>query len=326
MKILITGATGFLGHHLIKQLIDKGYRDIRVFVEKNADMSLVSEYDLKIIEGDIRNKNEVDRAIEGIDIAYHLVGMISYWDKLNDLQYDINVNGTKHVVDSCLKYNISKLIYVSSNVTIGYKENGIADETIEYNLDKFNINYAHTKKLAEQYVYDGHKKGLNSVILCPASMYGDGDIRRIHSDMLFKFSFPLEKIYFDGGIAVVDVRNVADVLVQSIEKGKSGERYVLSAENLTFREIRKTIARELNLEEPKIYISKYLMFFFSYIFVLISFITKKKPKLTPNMVKFFTINFYFSNKKSKEEFNIEYIPFKDSIKRAVIWYKENGYL
>jgi dihydroflavonol-4-reductase len=326
MKLLITGGTGFLGHHLIKKLINLGYNDIRVLKTKGDDAKLLSNFNVEYVEGDITNANDVENATKGCNVVFHLVGMISYWDKMNKLQYDINVLGTKNIVNSCLANNVEKLIYVSSNAAVGNIPGKLADENTPYNLDKLKVNYCDTKHLGELEIKKGIEKGLNAVIICPASMYGDGDIRRIHSDLMFKFSFPFNHITMPGGLAVVDVDDVAESLIKAWQIGKSGQRYLIIGENLTFTQIRTIIAKEIGINPPNIKLPIWLLKILASIFVFISSITGKKPKLTPAMVNFFTLEFWFDNSKSIKELGITYTPFKESIKRAVKWYKENEYL
>jgi len=326
MKLLITGGTGFLGHHLIKKLVALGFTDIRVLKTKDDKAELLSGFNIEYTDGDIRDYEQVKIAVQGCQVVFHLVGMISYWDKMNKLQYEINVLGTKNIVKACLDNNISKLVYVSSNAAVGNLSGKLADENIEYNLGKLKVNYCDTKHLGEMEVLNGVKQGLNAVIICPASMYGDGDIRRIHSDLIFKFDGIFGRINIPGGLAVVDVDNVADAMIKAWQKGKIGERYLIVGENLTFKQIRATIAKALGRKTPDINLSIWFLKILSYIFITISAITGKKPKLTPAMVNFFTLDFWFDNSKSIRELDMQYTPFDQSIAKAVKWYKENGYL
>ena len=328
MKLLITGATGFLGHHLIEKLKRTNPEDtIRIFKTKEDDMKLLPNFRGEIVEGDIRNADEVDEAVASCDVVFHLVGMVSYWDKLNDLQTQINVGGTKNVVDACLKHKVQRLVYVSSNVAIGYPPKGqISDEGTPYNFGPLRINYCETKYRAEIEIHKGIEKGLNAVIICPASMYGTGDIRRIHSDLMFKFSWPFNLIYLDGGLAVVDVEDVANGMILAWQKGKTGQRYLMVSENLTQQEIRNVVAKALGKEEPKIKIPNWFLAVLANIFVFISLFNKKKPKLTPAMAKFFQLYLNYSNEKARRELGMQFIPFKKSIEKQVAWYRANGYL
>lgn len=325
MKILVTGATGFLGHHLLKRLTKNGY-SIRILKEKGASLDLIKDLKLEIIQGDVRDFETVKKAVRGCEVVFHLAGLISYWDKLNSLQYEVNVIGTENIVKVCLEEKIERLIYVSSTVAVGKKPGKkLADEKTAYNLRELKINYCDTKHLGEVRVKKGIEKGLDAVIICPGSIYGSGDIRRIKSDPIFSKGF-FSLFYVKGGIGVVDVEDVVDGLILAWKRGKRGQRYILVSENLTFFEIRKTIAEILKRKPPKICLTYPIFLILGYFFTWLSFLTKKKPKITLAMARFNSIYLYFSNKKAKRELGMKFRPFRETIKRAVEWYKKNGYL
>ena len=156
-------------------------------------------------------------------------------------------------------------------------------------------------------------------------MYGAGDIRRIKTDPIIPKGIS-SSFYIKGGIGVVDVEDVADGLILAWKKGKSGERYILVSDNLTFFEIRKTIAEVLEKEPPKICLPYSLFLAIAYISAWLAFLTGKSPKITPARARFNKIYLYFSSEKAKRELGIRFRQFKESIKRAIDWYKENGYL
>ncbi|MFH1657636.1 MAG: NAD-dependent epimerase/dehydratase family protein [bacterium] len=327
MKILVTGATGFLGHHLIKRLI-KDNCSVRILKEETASLDFLKDTvsSLEIIIGDIRNEADVEKAIAGCEVVFHLAGLISYWSKLNPLQTDINVKGTRNIANACLSRGVKKLIYVSSTVTAGTSAQGLADEQTPYNLSYLKINYCDSKFLAENEIRQAAAKGLNTAIICPGSMYGEGDIRKIKSDLTFSFKFPFNFLYISGGLGVVDVEDVVEGLIKAWQIDSRGERYILVGENLSFYEIRKIIAEELGRKPPFICLPNWFLIPLSYLFLVISLFNGKKPKLTPEMVRFNKIKFYFSNKKATQELGIKFKPFRESIRIAVKWYQENGYL
>ncbi len=325
MKILVTGATGFLGHHLTRRLVKDGY-DVRILKEKKASLDLIEDLKLEIIEGDIRDFEVVKEAVRGCEIVFHLAALISYWDKLNPLQYEINVVGTENVVRACLEEKVKRLIHVSSTAAIGTEPKGkLANEKTSYNFWDLKINYCNTKYLGEIEVKKGIDRGLDAVILCPGSMYGAGDIRRIKEDPIFSKGI-LSLFYIKGGLAVVDVEDAADGLILAWKKGKPGQKYILASENLTFFEIKKTISEFLGKKPPKICLPYPIFLAIAHISNWLAFLTEKRPKITPAMARFNKIYFYFSAKKVKKELGMKFRPFKESIKKAIDWYKDNGYL
>ena len=324
MKILVTGATGFLGHHLVKRLIDDG-NEIRILKEKDAFMELLKGLKIEIFEGDIRDFEAVKKAVSGCEIVFHLAGIISYWSKQNSIQFEINVNGTKNVVKACLEEKVKRLIHTSSTAAVGFNPGGLADEKTEFNLGNLGISYCDTKYLAEKEVQKGVKEGLDAVIVCPGSMYGPGDIRRIKDDPVFPKGFS-SLFYVKGGLGVVDVEDVVEGEILAWKKGKRGERYILVGENLSFYDIRKTIAEILGKNPPRMALLYWIFLPISYILHWFSYLTGKRPKFTPENARLNGLYLYFSNEKAKKELGIQFRPFKESARRMIEWYKEKGYL
>lgn len=324
MKILVTGATGFLGHHLTRRLIKDGY-EVRILKEKSASMELLKGLKPEVVEGDIRDLEAVKKAVSDCEVVFHLVGLVSYWSKLNTLQFEINVIGTKNIVQACLEEKVKRLIYTSSTAAIGFEPEKLANEETKYNLQNLRINYCDTKYLAETEVQKGAAKGLDAVIVCPGSMYGTGDLRRIREDPIIPRGF-FSLFYIKGGLGVVDVEDVVEGEILAWKKGKKGERYILVSENLSFYEIRKTIAQILGKKPPTICLPYSVFLVLTYISNWISYFTEKKPKFTPEIARFNKIYFYFSSEKAKKELGIEFRPFRKSVERAVNWYKEKGYI
>jgi len=324
MKILVTGATGFLGHHLVKKLVQEGY-DVRILRDKSSPMDLIKDLKLEVIEGDIRDFEIVKKAVKGCETVFHLAGIISYWDRQNSLQFEVNVVGTRNVLKACLEEKVKRLIYTSSTAAVGFNPGGLADEKTKFNLGNLGIAYCDTKYLAEKEVQKVVKEGLDAVIVCSGSIYGPGDIRRIKEDPVFpKGIFSL--FYVDGGLGVVDVEDVVQGEILAWKKGEKGERYILVGENLSFYEIRKTVAEILGKNPPKIKMPSFLFLALSYLLNWISYLTEKRPKFTPENARLNKIFLYYSNEKAKKELGMKFRPFKESAQRMIEWYKEKGYI
>src|SRR4030042_237984 len=215
--------------------------------------------------------------VSGCEVVFHLAGLISYWSRQNSLQFEINVNGTQNVVKSCLEARVKRLIYYSATVAVGFNPGGLADEKTEFNLGNFEIAYCDTKYLAEKEIQKGVKEGLDAVIICPGSMYGPGDIRRIKEEPVFPKGVS-SLFYVKGGLGVVDVEDVVKGEILAWKKGKKGERYILVGENLSFYNIRKTIAEILGKNPPKVAFPYLVFLSISYILDLVSYLTGKRPK------------------------------------------------
>jgi dihydroflavonol-4-reductase len=324
MRILVTGATGFLGHHLVKRLVGDGY-DVRILKEKDVPAELLKGLKIEVFEGDIRDFESVKKVVSGCEVVFHLAGLISYWGRQDTLQFEINVNGTKNVIKACLEEKVKRLIHTSSTVAVGFDPHGLANEKTEFNLGSLGVAYCDTKYLAEKEVQKGVKEGLDAVIVCPGSMYGPGDIRRIKEDPVFPKGF-FSLFYIEGGLGVVDVEDVVEGEILAWKKGKRGERYILVGENLSFFEIRKIIAEMMGKNPPKILLPSPIFSALGYILNWISYLAEKRPKFTHENARLNKIYLYFSNEKAKKELGMEFKPFKESVKKMVEWYKQNSYL
>jgi len=324
MKILVTGATGFLGHHLVRRLVREGY-DVRIMKEKDAPMELLKDLKIEIFDGDIRDFEAVKKAVKGCEVVFHLAGLISYWSKQNSLQFEINVTGTGNIVKACIEEKVKRLIHTSSTAAMGFEPEKLANEETEFNLGNLGIAYCDTKYLAEKEVQKGVKEGLDAIIVCPGSIYGPGDVRRIKEDPVFPKGI-FSMFYVEGGLGVVDVEDVVEGEILAWKKGKKGDRYILVGENLSFYEIRKTVAEVLGKNPPKIKIPSSIFLALSYILDWISYLTERRPKFTPENARLNKIFLYYSNEKAKKELGMKFRPFKESAQRMIEWHKEKGYI
>lgn len=336
MRILVTGATGFIGSRLLARLAVE-CDELRILSRAKSDLAPIKNIKFENVIGDLTNRDDVLRAVEGCDIVFHVGASVSYWDKIRKHQYDINVNGTKYIVEACLAHKVKRLIHTSSIVAVGtLPEGGLADENTEYNLAPFDISYCDTKHLAEVEVQKGVAEGLDAVIVNPGAVFGPGDVRRFKGH-LYGSTVWTRYFYVGGGIATVDVDDVVEGHIQAWKKGRTGERYILVNENLTFKEISEVIEEVIGCHceaakggrgNPlnKIRIPAFIITAFAYLATAFSKLANTKPVATIPMAKFTRINLFFSNEKAMQELGIHFKPFRESIGRAIEWFRENGYL
>jgi dihydroflavonol-4-reductase len=367
MRILVTGATGFIGSRLLARLSVE-CDQIRIFRRSKSSPESVKNIKFEDFIGDVTNRDDCMRAAKDCDYAFHLAASVSYWDKLRQEQYDINVNGTKNIVEACLAHKVKRLIHTSSIVAIGCLGSGlhnllleqnrkkanyesltpipIADEDTEYNLAPLDISYCDTKHQAELEVQKGVAQGLDAVIVNPGAVFGPGDVRRFKGHLYGSIVWT-KFFYVGGGIATVDVDDVVEGHIRAWKKGRTGERYILANENLTFREIsgviddiiachcacppafwrkesRRLAGRRGNL--LKIRIPTPIIFLFAHLATWFSKLTGTKPIATIPMAKFTRVNLFFSNEKACKELGLQFKPFRESIERAIGWFQEHNYM
>jgi len=329
MKILVTGATGFVGNTLLKEL-PKSFpgSQISVFVlPDDPSKSCLSEYEgLRIIEGNIINREEVLYAVRGHTHVIHLVGLISYWKKDYEKLMNVNKVGVKNVVEACIKHNTTKLVHISSVGAIGfYKDGRSAREETPFNWPDiffYMLSKYEGQKIVERAVKD---KKLKAVILNPASIIGPGDPNLLTPhNQLYKTIY--KKILlgcFSGGLAIVDVRDLVNIIIKALNSDKNGEKYLVVSANVEYSTVVKTIAKHAKKRVYPFPVPSFLLRIAGGILELISYITNRRPLLTYAYGKLSGWKTYYSSEKSIKDFNHVYIPFEKTIEDSCRYFEKS---
>ncbi len=319
MKILVTGATGFVGSHLVKELLARGH-SVRILRRTTSPLRMIEGLPVETIIGDVTERDSVQQAVKGCQVVFHVAGHISFWSGNNALQTKINVQGTRHVVEAALAAGtVERLIHTSSIAAIGIPD-GIGDETLAYNWWPHHINYCNSKYLAEQEVQRGVKLGLNAVIVNPATIFGPGDLNLNAGAIVLQMKKGRIPFFIPGGCCTCDVADVVAGHIGAWEKGRTGERYILGGENLTWKEIMLQVAEVIGVKPPQRKIPTRLFSLMGHGSDIISHFTKKEPTLSRESTLMAQFLYYFSSEKAKRELGYRFIPFRESAKRTHDWY------
>jgi len=327
-KILVTGATGFIGSSLVRKLASGG-DDISILVRKSSDLSALTDILPKVhlLYGDITNRPTVDAAVQGIDLVYHSAGLTYMGDKKSALLYKINVNGTRNILQASLAAGVKRVVHVSSITAVGVAfDKKPVNESVIWNFETLSLEYARTKFLSEKEVAEAIKKGLDCVIVNPAFVFGAGDINfnagRIIKD-IYNRRLPFYPL---GGICVVDVEIVVEAIMTAMTKGKTGERYILGGENVSYKQLADTISRITGA--PKVHLP--LPFWIAKILKSGLHLYKKKQRLSKlfnlSMFRVASNFLYFDSGKATRELGMRYEPHELSIRRAYEWYRDRNML
>lgn len=223
MKILITGASGFIGTKLVSKLISDGY-SVRTFGRSPLQSSVNAEH----IIGDIVDGNAVNKAVSGCDIVFHLAGLVSYSKADTERQYKINVLGTDNIMKAALLNRVKRVIHTSSIAAMGIPESGTTgSEDIKYNLSGLGLNYCDTKHEAEEVALNYARQGLSVVVLNPGIILGEGDTHKHHKIIFLAMAKGWLIGCPKGGVTFCDIEDVVQAHINSITRGRSGQRYVL---------------------------------------------------------------------------------------------------
>lgn len=330
MKILITGGAGFVGQNLIKKLKTKFPEcDITVIdIKPNPYPRYnIEELGAKVFYGpDITKPETIEEFFIGKDYIFHLAGLISFWKKEKDLLHQINVEAVGSIVDLCLKYNIKKLIHISSVASLGYRND--KDKPINEDFDfPFHTApkkyYMQTKRKGHEIVLKAVKeRGLRAVIICPALMWGAGDffntahlIEGINDKKIF--------VNMPGGTYIADVEDVARGIVSTFEKGRIGEVYILGGYNYPFKESNAIVARALNISPPKVDIPMFLHKPMYFIFRIIEIFSKGPLPIYSDTIDSGFMFRYFDNSKSNKELGwVVEKPFSQTVSEQIEYLKK----
>jgi len=246
MKVLITGATGFLGSHLVRRMVGDGHT-VRILTRPDSDLTILNGLPVERVIGDVSNFETVKLAVRDQESVIHAAAVVTGESRR---QYRVNVEGTRNVAKVCREEGTARLIHVSSVGAIGIPNDPLrpASERFKFNLDGSGLSYHLAKRQAEEEVMAEIAKGLNAVIVNPSSIKGPyGSYYRGAEIARTVRRMPIVP-YFLGGICVVHVDDVVDGIVAAQARGVSGERYILGGENLSFKTLGQRAAKAMNLK------------------------------------------------------------------------------
>ncbi len=325
-KVFLTGGTGFIGGNLVTKLLAKGYK-VKVLV-RNKELLEKHQWkdQVEVILGDIVEPETFSGKINDCEIIIHSAAIIGFWNRTWDKLHKVNVIGTKNILNEALKSKCKKFIHISSVAAIGYGENNEPiNEEHPYNWGKHKICYMETKHEAELEVQKAIKNGLNVTMVNPANVWGVGDHRGRRTSVIkaIKLGLPF---YVNAGTNFVDVDAVCEAVINAINLGKCGKRYILGGENLTIKEFLGIIADEVNARKPFIILPKPPIVLFSYLQEVLGTVTGISPRPAASQLCFFGRNIYYDSSKAIKELKMPVISFKECIKKTVRFYRENNLL
>jgi dihydroflavonol-4-reductase len=242
-KTLVTGGSGFVGSHVVRALAARG-DDLRLLVRRGSSLDHLADIELERTSGDVMDRRAVTRAMNGVDRVFHIAGTTSMLPQHRDKVFDLNVKGTRIVLEESLAANVERVVFTSSVAAIGpARPRGTADETQPFRAGSLGIAYVNSKHEAEVEALRLAAHGLPVVIVNPSFVLGPDDPKGTSMELVRRFLLGRIPAYVDGGLNIVDVRDVAKGHLLADEKGEPGERYILAARNFTFDRLFADMAR-----------------------------------------------------------------------------------
>lgn len=330
-KILVTGSTGLVGGNLVRKLIDNGER-VKVLLRKTSKLVAFKPEEVEIAYGDITDKFSLIDALKDCDYLYHSAAMVTMWtpdEKSKKQMYEINVTGTTNCMEAALKQKVKKVVYVSTVDALGIRSKyNPADETVSFSegMQQLNVPYANTKHKAQVEALKFVNKGLDVVVVNPTFMFGAYDAKPSSGEMIIAVKKGLTLMYTGGGNNFVDVKDVVEAMITTMQKGRTGECYILGNENLTYKEIFTKIANVVKGRKPQVLAPKTLIKIAGYAGDIFGKLTNQEAPVNSIYAKFANIYHYFNPQKARIELGLKQTPVEVAIERAYIWFKDNKYL
>ena len=333
MRAFVTGATGFLGSHVARALADRG-AELRLLVRptsnlKNLEGLLSSGTKAETATGDLRDAASLEKAMSGCDTVFHVAADYRLWVRDPEEMYRSNVEGTRAILEAARKNGIQRVVHTSSVATIGFTADGHpADEDSPVSLANMIGHYKRSKFMSEQIAMEAGRGGMHVVTVNPTTPVGEQDVKptptgRIVLDFL-KRKFPA---YVETGLNLVDVRECAHGHIAALEKGRSGERYILGGENLTLKEVLDKLGKITGLPSPKVKLPYVVAFAAGFVDEAITGrLLNREPRVTVDTVRMGRKMMFASSAKAERELGWKIVPVEDALRRAAEWFRGNGYV
>lgn len=326
MTTLVTGATGFVGSHVARQLVAAG-EPVRVLARANSRRQSLDGVAVDWAEGDLRNESSLDRALRGVGRVYHVAADYRLWAKRPQEIYENNVTGTKNLLAAALRARVDKFVYTSTVATIAVSRGAaLPDETNRVSVDEMVGNYKKSKLIAEQEALRAAHEGLPVVIVNPTTPVGPGDWKPTPTGkIILDFLLGRMPAYVDTGLNFVAVEDAARGHLLAAERGKVGERYLLGGQNMTLRELLNALAKISGLAAPTRQISHGVALLAAYANAAFSRMAGREPRIPVEGVRIARHKMFVNDAKARKELGYESTAVETALERAVRWYVDNGY-
>lgn len=327
MLAFVTGSTGFVGAHVARELAAQG-AGLRLLVRSTSNTANIDALKADRFTGDLRDPASLKAAMSGCEVVFHVAADYRLWTPDPREMYQANVEGTRAILQAARESGVRRVVYCSSVATMGFNDRAVpVKESDPVSVSDMIGHYKRSKFMGEQVALEAGRSGQNVVIVNPTTPIGEMDIKptptgRIIVDFL-KGNFPA---YVDTGLNLADVKAVARGHILALEKAVPGERYILGGEDLTLKQLLDKLAAITGLPSPTIKVPHAVALSFA---VFDEFFTGrllgKEPRATIDAVRMGRKKMFASSVRAERDLGYQAVPVDDALRRAVDWFKANGY-
>jgi len=325
--ILVTGASGFVGNHVVRALLGRGQR-VRILVRKSSNLALLGDLpELEKSIGDLRDKASLDAAVRGCEALYHVAADYRFDVSDPEEVYRSNVEGTRNLLEAAGNAGVKRIVYTSTVGCIGFLKDGLANEDTPVTLDMMVGTYKRTKFQAEQVARQLAKNGLPVVIVNPTTPVGEYDAKPTPTGaMILRFLKRKMPAVVDTGLNLIDVRDCAAGHLLAAEHGRVGERYLLGCKNMTLLEITQALSRISGVPAPRFRLPYAVAYLAAWCDTKLSLLRGKTPAISLEGVRMAKKKMWVECGKAIKELGLPQTPPEEALARAVEWYRKNGYV
>src|SRR5580704_12464355 len=327
MTTLVTGATGFVGSHVARLLVNQGHA-VRIFSRNANKTDVLADLPVERAEGDLRDAASIERAMRGVRRVFHVAADYRLWSAHPEEIYESNVDGTRRLLDVARRAGVERIVYTSTVATIAVPRQGaLPNEETQAKVDEMIGHYKRSKFLAEQEAIRAAAAGVAVVIVNPTAPVGPGDWKPTPTGrIILDFVNGRMPAYVDTGLNVAAVEDVAAGHLLAAEKGRVGERYILGGCNMTLKQILDALSSITGRPAPRMRLPHAVALAAGYADEWFSRLTGREPQIPVDGVKMSRHRMFVASDKAERELGYKPSSVEDALVRAVQWYDENGYI
>jgi len=326
MQALVTGATGFVGSNLALALAERGDR-VRVLRRSTSRLEALEGIPVEHYTGDLLDPDSLAEAFRGCEGVFHAAAISQYWRSERQTIYQVNVTGTRNVVEAALRAGVERVVHISSVAALGYPPRGtLADESQEFPPAQSWFAYGHSKYLAEAEVHRAVAQGLPAVIVIPGIVIGPRDVNFVSGSLVRASARGQLRIVPPGGSNLVHVGDVVAGALAAAERGRVGERYILGGENLSHWEAARILAGVTGGPGPRLMLPGWLLPLLARLVDALNRLSPRPPLVSGEQIRLGAETFYVDNRKAVRELGLPGTPFRQAAADAYGWYREHNLL